>query len=204
MNMHLPSKKFFVGMFSILAAIAILFTIVPAAYAESSPDTAIPGLGRIPNDALIRMHKQEGGWFNDQDALLKEANQLSANFQTVIDAEAKANKNVSLLQDALATFDAELSAGKDIHGQAGNIIFSLVGWRSTGDVKDRLAAGQSLLDGRAALQDANFRLTRAMPALERAFNMWRATRINSNRPTGVPAPTQDCISSDVLPCPVYP
>jgi len=204
MNMRLPSKKFFVGMVSILAAIAILFTIVPAAYAEgTSPFSPIPGLGRINNDTLIRMHKQEGGWFNDQDSLLKEASQLSDSFQKVIDAESKANKNVSILVDALATFDAELLASKEIHGQAGNIIFSLVGWRSTGDVMDRLAAGQSLLDGRAALQDANFRLTRAMPALERAFNSWRASRINSNRPTGI-APTPDCGTSDILPCPVYP
>ena len=69
---------------------------------------------------------------------------------------------------------------------------------------DLLGLSQAELDGRAALQDANFRLTRAMPALERAFNMWRASRIKTDRPTGVPAPTQDCISSDVLPCPVYP
>ena len=205
MNMRLPSKKFLVGVFSFLAAIAILLTVVPAAYAEGSgPLSPIPGLGRIPNEALIRMHQQEGGWFNDQDALLKKASQLSVTFQALIDAEAKAGKNVSILQDALAAFDAELSASKDIHGQAGNIIFSLVGWRSTGDIKDRLAAGQSLLDGRAALQDANFRLTRAMPALEKGFNNWRASRINPNRPTGVPAPTQDCISSDVLICPVFP
>ena len=203
MNMRLPSKKFFVGMISILAAIAILLTVVPTAYAESSPDSAIPGLGRINNDTLIRMHKQEGGWYNDQDALLKEASQLSVNFQKVIDAEAKAKKNVSILQNALDTFDNELSASKEIHGQAGNIIYSLVGWRSTGDVKDRLAAGQSLLDGRAALQDANFRLTRAMPALEKGFNAWRASRIDPNRPTAIPAPTADCISSDILPCPVY-
>ena len=108
-----------------------------------------------------------------------------------------------MLQDALATFDGELAAGKEIHGQAGGIIYSLVGWHSTGEVKDRQAAGQSLLDGRAALQDANFRLTRAMPALERAFNMWRASRIKYDRPTVV-VPTPDCISSDILPCPVFP
>ena len=204
MKMHLPSKKFFVGMLSVLAAIAILLTVVPAAYAEgSSPNSPIPGLGRQSNEVLIRMHKLEGGWFNDQDSLIKTADQLSGKFQTLIDAEAKAGKNVSMLQDALANFDSELAAGKEIHGLAGSQIFSLVGWKSTGDVRDRLAAGQSLLDGRAALVDANFRLTHAMPSLEKAFNLWRASRINGNRPEATAAPTADCISSDVLPCPVY-
>ena len=187
MNMRLPSKKFFVGMLSVLAAIAILLTVVPAAYAEgSSPLSPIPGFGRIANEALVRMHKAEGGWFNDQDTLIKQAGQLSAKFQTLIDTESKSGKNVSMLQDALATFDAEVTAGTEIHAQAGNLIFSLVGWTSGGDVRDRLAAGQSLMDGRAALQDANFRLTRAMPALEKGFTAWRASRIHQDLPTRIP------------------
>jgi hypothetical protein len=190
MKLRLPSKKFILSALSILIAIAILLTVVPAAYAEGSdPISPIPGLGRINNNTLIRMHKQEGTWYNDQETLLKQAGSLAATFQKLIDAEAKQGKNVSILQDGLATFESELTACREIHLVAGASIFSLVGFKVNGDVRDRLAAGQSLLAGHASLKDAHVRLTMAMDDLSRSFAKWRHTRI-SGLPAPAPTPTK--------------
>jgi len=179
MKLRLPSKRFVLSMFSALIAIAILLSVVPAVYAEGDePLTPIPGLGRLPNATLISMHKKEGAWFNDQDAQLKDADRLGAAFQKLIDAEAKEGKNVSILQEGLATFQAEVTACREIHAVAGNIVFSIVGFKVNGDVRDRLAAGQTLLDGRASLKDAHFRLTDAMLNLRKSFASWRHTRVS--------------------------
>ncbi|HEY3311048.1 MAG TPA: hypothetical protein VGK00_05345 [Anaerolineales bacterium] len=184
MKLNLPSSKIYTGAFSILIVLAILLTVVPAVSAEGNgPLSAIPGLGRLPNPTLVLMHKKEGSWYNDQFDLIRKANLLSKTYQDLINAESKAGRNVSDLVDALATFDAEVTASTEIHNQAGAIIYSLIGWTVDGAVKDRLAAGQSLLDGREALRDSNFRLNNAMNILRKSFVTWRARRIH-----GIPLP----------------
>ena len=102
MKLRYPSRKFIFSSLSILIAIAILLTVVPAAYAEGdTPLSPIPGFGRPNNNTLIRMHKQEGSWYVEQENLIKQADTLSANFQTLIDAQKKAGKDVSTLESGL-------------------------------------------------------------------------------------------------------
>lgn len=178
MKLRLPSKKLIIGMLSILITAAILLSVVPSAYAEGTgPLTAIPGLGRPSNETLMRMHSKEGSWLRDMESLFTKSNQLSGAFQSLIDAEAKEGKNVTILTDALTTFDSEVTASREIHTLAGANILNLVGWKANGDVRDRLAAGISLLDGRAGLRDANFRLTTAIENLSKGFAKWRTARI---------------------------
>jgi|GEM_PF-3144809 len=190
MKIHMPSKQFLINSLSILIAIAVLLTIVPAVYAEGdTPLSAIPGLGRPNNNTLIRMHKQEGTWYSEQEVLLKQADTLAANFQTLVDAQSKEGKNVTILQDGLAAFRSELAICKEIHLAAGATIFSLVGFKANGDVRDRLAAGQSLIDGRAAIKDAHVRLAIAVTELRRSFAHWRQVRNpfdRTPRPTAYP------------------
>lgn len=190
MKLRLPSKKFIVSSFSLIVAIAVLLTIVPAVSAEGEgPFTPIPGLGRLPNITLTRMHKLEISWYTDQEDLFKQANSLSTDFTDLITAESKAGKNVDILQTALDTFSAELTACREIHLAAGTAIFTSVGFRDSGDVKDRLAAGQSILNGRDGLKDANFRLSQAMYDLHKSFTKWRQSRINAH-PLPTPLPTR--------------
>jgi hypothetical protein len=178
MKLHMPSKKFIVSTFSLFVAIAVLLTVVPAVYAEGEgPLTPIPGLGRVPNATLTRMHKQEISWYMDQDALFKKANSLSTTFAALITAESKAGKNIDILQAGLDTFNAEVAASREIHVVAGNAIFTVVGFRASGDVYNRLAAGQSILDGRESLNDSHFRLIKAMADLRKSFVKWRQDRI---------------------------
>jgi hypothetical protein len=185
MKLRLPSKKFILSALSALIAVAILLTVAPAAYAEGDgPLTPIPGLGRVPNETLVRMHKTEISWYTDQEKLLKKANDLSVSFADLITWEETAKKNVTILQDALIVFNSELIACREIHNQAGVAIFNLIAFKANGDVWDRLVAGQSLLDGRDSLKDANFRLSQAMEDLRKSFVAWRHTRIS-----GIPAPT---------------
>ena len=191
MKLRYPSRKFIFSSLSILIAIAILLTVVPAAYAEGdTPLSPIPGFGRPNNNTLIRMHKQEGSWYVEQENLIKQADTLSANFQTLIDAQKKAGKDVSTLESGLAAFQSELFAVREIHLLAGSIIYSLVGFKANGDVRDRLAAGQSLTDGRATLKDAHVRLNMALMALTRSYKSWRHARIiNPVYKTPTPIPT---------------
>lgn len=186
MKLRLPSKKFLLSSFSILIAITILMSVVPAAYAEGNdPLTPIPGLGRISNNTLIHMHKKEGTWFNEQEAILRQADSLAKTFQQLIDAEAKQGKDVSILQAGLATFQSEVTTIREIHLVAGASIFSLVGFKVNGDVRDRLAAGQTLLSGHASLREAHVRLVIAMTDLRRSYAKWRSARIN---PVAYPNP----------------
>jgi hypothetical protein len=203
MKMRLPSKKFIIGMLSIMIVIAVLFTVAPAVSAEGfSPDSPIPGLGRLPDATLMHMHVTERGWYTDQDSLIQKANALAKTFQTLIDAETKAGKDVADLQDALANYNNELIAAAQIHANAANIIFDLAAWKGNGDIYDRMLAGQSLQDGRATIQDANFRLTNGMFILQKSFTLWRAQHIHSLG-EGTPVPTPSCVDSSILPCPVY-
>ena len=190
MNMRLPSKKSLAGIISAVIVIAVLAMVVPAVSAEGTgPLTPIPGLGRLSNLTLVHMHTMESGWYNDQNALLQKADKLDVSFQALITTETKTGKDVSSLQDALATYENELTASKAIHAQAAVIIFGLAGWKGgNGDVKDRLAAGQSLLDGRDALADANFRLNNGMKVLEKSFVTYRAKYIHGV-PVKFPTPT---------------
>jgi hypothetical protein len=174
----LPSRKYIVSFFSLFVAIAVLLTVVPAAYAEGEgPLTPIPGLGRLPNATLTRMHKQEISWYMDQDALFKKANTLAANFSDLITAEAKAGKDVTILQAGLDTFNAEVAASREIHAVAAKAIFTAIGFNNAGEVRDRLVAGQSILDGRESLKDSHFRLVKAMADLRKSFSKWRHYRV---------------------------
>jgi hypothetical protein len=180
MKLHLPSKKFIVSSFSLIVAIAVLLTVVPTVYAEDEgPLTPIPGLGRVPNVTLVRMHKQEIGWYTDQETMFRQANTLAATFADLIAAQASGGKDVSGLQTGLDSFKAEVAASREIHLVAGTAIFNLIAFKESGNVGDRLAAGQSLLDGRTSLKEANFRLTRAMAVLRKAFDKWRHDRMRN-------------------------
>jgi hypothetical protein len=178
MKLHLPSKKFIVSSFSLLVAIAVLLTVVPKVYAEGEgPLTPIPGLGRVPNTTLVRMHKQEVSWYNDQEALFRQANNLSAAFADLIAGQTSAGFDVSGLQAGLDAFKVEIAASREIHNVAGTAIFNLIAFKESGNVGDRLAAGQSLLDGRASLKESHFRLIDAMKVLRKSFDKWRHDRL---------------------------
>jgi hypothetical protein len=178
MKLSLPSKKLIVSAFSVLMVIAILLTVVPAVSAEGEgPLSPIPGLGRLPNVTLVRMHKQEASWFNDQEALFKKANLLASKYAALITEVTKSGANPAILQEGLDTFNAEIAASREIHATAGAAIFSLPAFKVNGDVRDRIAAGQSLLDGRDALKDAHFRLIKAMVDLRKNFAKWRHDRV---------------------------
>lgn len=176
MKSNSPFKTFIFRTISLLVALALTLSIVPSAAAEDEgPLTPIPGLGRIPNATLVRMHKQLGGWYTDQENLLKKADSLAARYQELVDASA-GKEHVGILQEGLATFYAEVAACREIHLLAGASIYSLAGFKSNGDVRDRLAAGQQLIDGLASLRDANHRLNLAMRNLRKNFAEYRRAR----------------------------
>lgn len=188
MKLRLPSNKIILSAIGLLIALAVLLTVVPAAYAESNgPLTPIPGLGRLPNETLVRMHQKEVNWYNDQEDLFKKANSLAEKFQALVTAEAAAQKDVTILQETLTTFQNEIGACREIHNVAGASIFSLAGFGSNGQVKDRLAAGQALIDGRTSLKESHFRLQKAIDDLSKGFAKWRHTRISDYR---TPGPTK--------------
>lgn len=190
----MKSKQFLIGIFSVVIVVAVLFTIVPAANAGSEgPLTPIPGMGRVPNATLVRMHKSEGTWYNEQAAMLRKATSMSTDFQKLIDAQSALGRDVSGLDAALATFNNELVAVREIHALAGSTIFSLTGWKEDGSVRDRIAAGQSLLEGRDVLKDSNHRLNQALEDLRKGFVHWKAARIKDPTlkkwPPHTPTPT---------------
>jgi hypothetical protein len=185
MKLKLPSRKFIVGILSVFIALAVAWTLIPTASVsagDEGPLTPIPGLGRPSNLVLIRMHKQLGGWYNDQDALIKKADQLAQRYDELVTASA-AQQHADILQEGLGTFKAEVEAVRQIHLVAAGSIYSLTGFKSNGDVRDRLAAGIQIQDGLASLREANHRLDEAMRQLRKNFAQYlHARRPAADRP----------------------
>jgi hypothetical protein len=182
MKNNLSSGKTLAKLLSVLIVIAVLLTVVPVAYAESNgPLTAIPGLGRLPNETLMKMHQKVGGWLVDQEAVFVQAGLIGATYDDLITAQSKKKKDVTFLKDALSSFLTEVAGARDVNSQAGITIFSLSGWKANGEVRDRLAAGESLLLGRDQVKDANFRLTNAINILRKSLDRWRVLRLRGEQ-----------------------
>ena len=174
-KIEFPANKIIAGIFSLLVVLAVLMSVVPAFAEGSGPMTVIPGLGRISNPTLTRMHQSEIGWFNDQAALFQEADQLTATFQSLIDAQDKKKHDTTVLKVALNDYENKLVSARLAQTGGASIIFSLDGFKVDGSVRDPLAAGQTVLDGRVALNDVRVRLNSAMDTLSTSFKKWRNT-----------------------------
>jgi len=115
----------------------------------------------------------------EQNSLQRQQLHLTRAAQAAVKAQelitkAQAKKvNVDELVKALADFKAKLAEAQKSHDQAASILSAKTGFDSSGNVTDRTAAHQTLLDARNALRQAHLTLTNGALGLRTAVQNWR-------------------------------
>ncbi len=180
-------KTFFSSKWVRIAAGAILAVAValsslafaPApVYAQSSG----PGAQKTPqagekgakhNTALELAYTREQARLLIQNNHFVLASEAADRLEKFI-AKAKENgQDVSALESALSTFNAQLPKAQAAHDQAKSILAAHTGFDANGKVTDPAAAKTTVDDGRKALNDAQVLLRQAGADLHAAVRAWR-------------------------------
>lgn len=182
MQTNPKTKKVILFIVSILAVFSLLAVLpTPAAYAgDDGPFTPIPGLGRVPNATLRHMLIRLRGWRDSQTTIFRDANKLATNFQAFIDVEKGKKRDVTELEAALSTFNAEITVAQGVYNNANKLLIANSGFDATFNVTDRQAAAQTFLNTRDYLRDTHFRLVTAMANLKKAYKHFRGTVVGNN------------------------
>jgi hypothetical protein len=162
-----------------LLVVLAFFAALPAQSAfagDNEPEyPAIPGLGRVPNPTLRLMLIRLRAWHTSQTTMFRDANRLAENFQSLITVQSGKGRDVTSLQTALDTFNAEITTAQTVSANAGKLLIANSGFNGSFNVIDRQAAGRTFLDTRAYLRDSHFRVRVAMDDLVRVYKHFRGT-----------------------------
>jgi DNA repair exonuclease SbcCD ATPase subunit len=114
-----------------------------------------------------------------QDALSKQADVLSkasgdvSKIQDMITKAQNAGVDSTQLQNALSTFQSQLTNAQNSHNNAASILSNHAGFDGSGNVTDPAAARNTLQSAGQAMRDAHTILSQAVKDLHSAFATWR-------------------------------
>lgn len=153
----------------VIIATLLAVTLLPTAsvFAKGSAQGEIDA-------ALSKAYAAEQTWLGKQEQALAKADQTAAKVQEVIEKAAARGIDISALQSALATFNSSLAGVKSEHQNAASILSAHSGFDGSGNVTDRQAARDTVMNARRALGEAHISLTEASWALRDAVRDWRA------------------------------
>ncbi len=123
--------------------------------------------------ALSNIFKREQNWLNIQNSHLQEASQIASTTQQLIDVAKAEGKDTSVLESALAQFNASIASAQADHNQAGNIINAANGFDGNGSVTDLSSAHQTVENARLSLRSAHNSIIQATRDLARALHNWK-------------------------------
>jgi hypothetical protein len=173
-------KKVFasVTLFVIAVALALSMAVFPmqtvAASANQQQVTRTP-ISKTFDQQMSYSLQREQNWLMRQNLHLNQATQIAQKVQEAINKAQQAGLDVADLQNALDTFNSQLSVAQSSHDQAAAILASPAGFDANGNVTDSQVAHQTLASARDALQQAHLTLTNATLTLRTAFLNWRQT-----------------------------
>jgi hypothetical protein len=98
---------------------------------------------------------------------------VAAKAQELITKAQGNGVNVDDLVKALADFNAKLADAQKAHDQAASILNAKNGFDGSGNVTDRTAAHQTLVDARDNLRQTHLSLTNGVLTLRTAVQTWR-------------------------------
>lgn len=124
-------------------------------------------------DALSKAFKTEQKWLTNQQQAIDKADQAAVQIQQLIDKAAGEGLDVTILQNALAAFDAEMVSVKSEHQTAADILTAHNGFDGDGNVTDQQSARVTVLDAKQALWKAHVSMTQAVRNLHQAAREWR-------------------------------
>lgn len=158
-------------MFSVLSIFVIAAVLMGSI---AFPSTALAMSAADPVDEqLTKTYQTEQRWLAQQQETINKMDQAAAKVQELIDAAAAEGLDVSALQSALATFNSAMTTVKAEHQSAADILAAHNGFDDQGNVTDRQAARQTLLDARQALRQAHLTMSQAAMDLHQAVRDWK-------------------------------
>jgi hypothetical protein len=135
--------------------------------------TPNPQAGQRADKNMAFTLQREQNVLQRQQLHLTRAAQVAAKAQDLIGKAQAKGTNVDDLVKVLADFNAKLADSQKSHDQAGSILSAKNGFDGSGNVTDRTAAHQTLVDGRDNLRQAHLTLTSATLGLRTAVQNWR-------------------------------
>lgn len=123
--------------------------------------------------ALSNLFKREQNWVNQQAAHLQKSAQIAGTTQKLIDAAKAEGQDVSVLEAALAQFNATIAGAQADHDQAAGIVASANGFDGSGNVTDLNSARQTVESARLALHSAHIAIAQATNELAKVLNEWK-------------------------------
>ncbi len=171
-------KKIFASITLVVVAVALAVSmaLLPAQTVAASADQ--PQVVRTPisqavNQQMSNSLQRERNWLMRQNLHLNQATQIAQKAQEAIYKAQQVGLDVTDLQNALNTFNSQVSVAQSSYNQAAAILAAPAGFDANGNVTDSRVAHQTLATARNALQQAHLTLTNATIALRTAFLNWR-------------------------------
>ena len=153
----LSRKALLFGMAVLLALGSLLAAPVMAAQAaEAVPATA---------SALSAAYKHDQAWLAVQQTNLDKANAIVPVLQDLITQANSLGLDTSALSAALAVYQGQLATAQASHSSAADVLAAHAGFDDSGNVTDRAAAAQTVLDATKALTDTHIVLVQSMQDL---------------------------------------
>jgi TolA-binding protein len=174
-NLKSKLQKAIAGLSVSGLVLAGIIAAVPTSAAYAAPATP-PAQGQTEqtrNARLEQAYQREQKWLGTQQDNLNKMNNVADKVQQFITTQQGKGKDVTALQDALATFKSQITAAQASHMTAADVLSTHLGFDASGHVTDLVQARQTLLDARQSLRDAHDVMRQAVLDLHRAIRAWR-------------------------------
>lgn len=159
---------------NLFLSVFLLASFLASALSFAFPTQAFAlGEANAAGEALTKAFKAEQRWLSNQAQAITKSDQAAAEIQQLIEKAAAEGLDVSLLQNALATFNSEMLTVKSGHQTAADILAAHNGFDADGNVTDQQSARVTVLDARQALWKAHVTLSQAARNLHQAAREWR-------------------------------
>lgn len=177
MIMKFPLKslvsRFAVGITVAALAAGSLMAAAAPVYAQTGT-TPQPKVGQKADNVLSKAYQREQEWLNKQVNLLSKSDEAAARAQQAIDRAKSNGQDTSTLEAALAAFNTEIGTAKTAHDAAAQILSTHNGFDASGNVTDRTAAQQTVVNARQSLNDAHSGMVKAVKDLNAATKSWHS------------------------------
>ena len=150
------------------------FTGLPSPQAASlAAPTRTPRAGQQIDQEIVFAFQREQNWLELEQIHITQAGQVISKGQALLDKAQSKGVDVADLSAALAAFTTEAANARTTHDQAAAILNARNGFDANGNVVDRQAAHQTVLDALTPLRQTHLTLAKAVLDLRIALQTWR-------------------------------